>query len=241
MGPLSAPTTAFDQTFTTVRMIDTPFTKRSIVVWLLLLTVAIGSIGCARHAQTPFMAESSAVDDDELAASVDDDDTALADDVLADIDELDEVLAEESEGTVLQGNMSKAPAGSSEYSSVSPVYRMVNVAMSQIGTRYRRGGIAPETGFDCSGFTTWVFTSLGVSLPRTSQSQFLEGAKVARSELKTGDLVFFKRKKRRISHVGIYLDDGKFIHSSSTGDTVKISDLDSPVWRKQWAGARRVF
>ena len=118
--------------------------------------------------------------------------------------------------------------------------RLVALAYSQIGTLYRAGGEEPSTGFDCSGFTSWVFNKLGVNLPRSSREQFLEGQVVAKSQLRKGDLVFFGTKKR-ITHVGIYLEDNKFIHSSSAGDTVKISSLDEPTWEHKYSGARRVF
>jgi len=118
--------------------------------------------------------------------------------------------------------------------------QLVALAFSQIGTLYRSGGIEPATGFDCSGFTSWVFNKLGVNLPRSSREQFQEGKVIPKSQLKKGDLVFFGSKKR-ITHVGIYLEDNKFIHSSSSGDTVKISSLDEPTWERKYSGARRVF
>ncbi len=118
--------------------------------------------------------------------------------------------------------------------------RLMALAFSQIGTLYRAGGVDPATGFDCSGFTSWVYSNMGVNLPRSSREQFQEGKVVAKSQLRKGDLVFFGNKNR-ITHVGIYLEDNKFIHSSSSGDTVKISSLDEPVWERKYTGARRVF
>ncbi len=118
--------------------------------------------------------------------------------------------------------------------------RLLALAFSQIGTLYRPGGVEPATGFDCSGFTTWVYSKLGVNLPRSSREQYQEGKVIAKTQLRKGDLVFFGSKKR-ITHVGIYLEDNKFIHSSSSGDTVKISSLDDPTWERKYSGARRVF
>jgi cell wall-associated NlpC family hydrolase len=118
--------------------------------------------------------------------------------------------------------------------------RLVALAFSQIGTLYRPGGTEPITGFDCSGFTTWVYSKLGVNLPRSSREQFQEGKVIAKSQLRKGDLVFFGNKNH-ITHVGIYLEDNKFIHSSSSGDTVKISSLDDPAWENKYSGARRIF
>jgi len=126
-----------------------------------------------------------------------------------------------------------------DLSAVSPEdKRLMALAFSQIGTLYRPGGTAPSTGFDCSGFTSWVFSKLGVCLPRSSREQFCAGRGVSKGQLRKGDLVFFGNK-RHITHVGIYLEDHKFIHSSSSGDTVKISSLDEPTWQNKFAGARR--
>lgn len=135
---------------------------------------------------------------------------------------------------------SKNPFELSGLTGTATHQRLVALAFSQIGTLYRAGGTEPGTGFDCSGFTTWVYSKLGVNLPRSSREQFMEGKVIAKSQLKKGDLVFFGSKKR-ITHVGIYLEDNKFIHSSSSGDTVKISSLDEPTWERKFTGARRVF
>lgn len=113
-------------------------------------------------------------------------------------------------------------------------------AFALLGTRYRSGGDSPSEGFDCSGFTTWVFNKYGIKLPRSSREQFQIGQQVAKVNLKKGDLVFFG-SKRGISHVGIYLENGKFIHSASNGKDVQVSSLDEDYWRARYAGGRRVF
>ncbi|WP_300154897.1 C40 family peptidase [Solidesulfovibrio sp.] len=118
--------------------------------------------------------------------------------------------------------------------------RMLRTAHTQLGTRYRSGGCDPNSGFDCSGFTTWVFNRYGIHLPRSSREQYQVGKEVAKSNLRKGDLVFF-RSKRGVNHVGIYLENGKFIHSASNGKTVTISHLDEDYWRTHYAGGRRVF
>lgn len=118
--------------------------------------------------------------------------------------------------------------------------QLANFAMTLRDIRYRHGGRSPQTGFDCSGFVQYVFAhSLGVELPDTSVTQFQDGAGVARSDLQTGDLVFFHIRGKRISHVGIYLDHGRFIHSPSTGKRVRVDDLADSYWAKRYAGARR--
>lgn len=113
-------------------------------------------------------------------------------------------------------------------------------AMKLRDIRYHRGGRKPSTGFDCSGFVRYVFLhSIGLDLPTNSASQFLAGLKVKRSEMKTGDLVFFRTRGRAISHVGIYIDNGQFIHSPSAGKTVRVDSLNEAYWSKHFAGAKR--
>ncbi|BFR48216.1 C40 family peptidase [Nitratidesulfovibrio sp. HK-II] len=175
--------------------------------------------------------------DSQYAEDEEEGEDTMADGVLSDIADLDEALNAMDEAA---GHHPKVEEADDDMSAIDARMRLVNVAMSKLGTRYRRGGVG-ETGFDCSGFTGWVYDNVGVDLPRSSQSQFLEGRTIRREQLQTGDLVFFKRnKKRRIHHVGIYLEDGKFIHSSSS-DGVVISKLDAKPWCNQWAGAKRVF
>jgi cell wall-associated NlpC family hydrolase len=107
--------------------------------------------------------------------------------------------------------------------------------------RYRRGGGDPSTGFDCSGFVRYVFAhGLGLILPRSSVAQFATGRKVDKRELQPGDLVFFHIRGKRISHVGIYVDDGRFIHAPSSGKKVRVDRLDEKYWARRYAGAKRV-
>ena len=117
---------------------------------------------------------------------------------------------------------------------------LADFAVNLRDIRYHRGGDKPSTGFDCSGFVRYVFrNSLGLSLPSTSASQFRAGVKVERADMKAGDLVFFHIRGKRISHVGIYLGDGRFIHAPTTGKRVSISSLDSAYWSRHFAGAKR--
>lgn len=113
-------------------------------------------------------------------------------------------------------------------------------AMKLRDIRYHRGGRAPSTGFDCSGFVRYVFMhSIGLDLPTNSASQFLAGLKVKRNEMKTGDLVFFRTRGKAISHVGIYIDNGQFIHSPSAGKTVRVDSLNEAYWAQHFVGAKR--
>jgi cell wall-associated NlpC family hydrolase len=106
--------------------------------------------------------------------------------------------------------------------------------------RYKRGGRKPSTGFDCSGFVRYVFKlGVGVDLPNTSAMQYKSGTEVARNDLRSGDLVFFRTRGQRISHVGIYLEDGRFIHAPSSGKRVSVSSLSEPYWSRRFAGGRR--
>jgi cell wall-associated NlpC family hydrolase len=118
---------------------------------------------------------------------------------------------------------------------------LIAMAMELRDIRYVRGGHDPSTGFDCSGFVRYVFAhAIGMQLPTNSASQFLAGLKVRRADMKPGDLVFFRTHgKRRISHVGIYISDGHFIHSPASGKSVEISSLNDAYWAKRFAGAKR--
>jgi peptidoglycan DL-endopeptidase CwlO len=126
----------------------------------------------------------------------------------------------------------QAPTGAppSKYGGV------VGIAMQYLGTPYRWGGSSPSTGFDCSGFVMYVFSRVGVSLPRTVSTQYGVGVAVSRSELQPGDIVFFNG----LGHDGIYIGGNQFIHSPHTGDVVKISAITG-YYSSNWVGARRVL
>src|SRR5579863_7064914 len=121
----------------------------------------------------------------------------------------------------------------------APRKRLAAFAMNLRDILYRRGGHEPSTGFDCSGFVHYVYRkTFGLMLPLDAPSQFLDGEKVSREQMKTGDLVFFHEGKR-ITHVGIYLDDGRFIHAPRPGKRVRVDRLDNSYWLKRFAGAKR--
>ena len=122
----------------------------------------------------------------------------------------------------------------------SPRRVLADFAMKLRNIAYVRGGRELSTGFDCSGFVRYVFQhSLGLELPSSSISQFQSGRRVDRDALRMGDLVFFRTQGRRVSHVGIYLDNGLFIHSPSHGKRVRIDHLDESYWARRFAGAKR--
>jgi cell wall-associated NlpC family hydrolase len=114
-------------------------------------------------------------------------------------------------------------------------------ALNMIGVRYRWGGNTPDSGLDCSGFVRYVFQdTLGMKLPRRAEEMSRVGEKVKMSELQPGDLVFFNTMRRTFSHVGIYIGDNKFVHSPSTGSTIRVDELDDGYWEKRFTGARRL-
>jgi cell wall-associated NlpC family hydrolase len=117
---------------------------------------------------------------------------------------------------------------------------MVERALSWLGVRYRFGGQDENKGFDCAGLVRRVFSTI-VDLPRTAAAQYRQGCIVERHELQPGDLVFFKNTyKRGISHVGIYIGGGEFVHAASRRRAVTVDRLDSPYFDKRFAGGRRV-
>ncbi|MDR5779765.1 C40 family peptidase [Caballeronia sp. LZ065] len=114
-------------------------------------------------------------------------------------------------------------------------------ALNMIGVRYRWGGNSPDSGLDCSGFVRYVFQdTLGMTLPRRAEEMSRVGEKVRVSDLKPGDLVFFNTMRRSFSHVGIYIGDNKFVHSPSTGSTIRVDDMEDGYWEKRFQGARRI-
>ena len=119
---------------------------------------------------------------------------------------------------------------------------IIATAKKYLGVRYSYGGSSPK-GFDCSGFTSYVFKQHGITLPRSSGGQATVGTKVSRAELKSGDLLIFSNTyKSGVSHTGIYIGNGQFIHSSSTSSGgVIISDLDSTYYAKHFSYGRRLF
>lgn len=118
---------------------------------------------------------------------------------------------------------------------------LIQTARTQLGVPYRAGGTAPNTGFDCSGFTSWVYRQAGIGIPRQSFDQFEVGQEVKGDKLRQGDLLFFEIGKPGASHVGIYVDHGRFIHCPSTGGVVREDRLGDKYWREHFLGARRVF
>lgn len=112
-------------------------------------------------------------------------------------------------------------------------------AERQLGKPYIWGAENPNEGFDCSGFSQYVYRKEGVHIPRTAEQQYASLKPVHR--LQNGDLVFFRTEGRGVSHVGIYLGQGYFIHAPERGEDIRVDRLNTPYWEERYAGARRVL
>ena len=119
--------------------------------------------------------------------------------------------------------------------------KLLGKAMQLIGVKYRFGGTNPETGLDCSGYVQYVYkSSVGVNLPRTAAEQARMGERVATSEVRPGDMVFFNTRGFNNSHVGIYVGNGMFVHAPNSRSRVRFDSLESGYWKTKFTGVRRV-
>lgn len=117
-------------------------------------------------------------------------------------------------------------------------------ALGLVGTPYRYGGNTPDGGFDCGGLIGYVYRdAAGISLPRsTRELSAMRVPVVQRNALQSGDLVFFATNGGRgVSHAGIYVGEGRFVHAPSSGGTVRLDSLDSSYWQRAYLDARRVI
>jgi hypothetical protein len=118
-------------------------------------------------------------------------------------------------------------------------HHVVDSAMGFLGSPYRWGGPSAEAGFDCSGLTMTAYRLNGLELPRTSAAQFQAGRSVPRGSLKEADLVFFGTGRTgRVSHVGLYIGEGRFIHAPGSGKVVRIDELSESYYERHFLGAR---
>jgi len=127
----------------------------------------------------------------------------------------------------------------------SPVAEDVLIrAIGLVGTPYRYGGNTPDSGFDCSGLIGYVYRdAAGISLPRTTRAMSsLRAPAVPRNALQPGDLLFFATAGgRSVSHAGIYVGEGRFVHAPSSGGTVKLDSLSNTYWTKSYLSAKRIL
>jgi cell wall-associated NlpC family hydrolase len=119
--------------------------------------------------------------------------------------------------------------------------QLVNVATQYVGTPYRFGGASPA-GFDCTGFVMFVYSQFGISLPRNEAGQLNSGPQVSPDDLQPGDVVVFANTYRAgLSHTGIYVGDGKFVHAANERTGVIISNLWDSYWGPRFVGASRAL
>ena len=117
-------------------------------------------------------------------------------------------------------------------------------ALGLVGTPYRWGGNTPDSGFDCSGLIKYVYNdAAGISLPRTTREMIVMRAQnIGQDKLQTGDLLFFATNGgSQVSHAGIYVGEGRFVHAPATGGTVKLDSLNKAYWQKAYLNAKRVL
>ncbi len=135
------------------------------------------------------------------------------------------------------GKGTSRPSSSAQGSANDVLFRAIGL----VGTPYRYGGNTPQGGFDCSGLVGYVYReAAGLSLPRTTQAiAGMSADKVNRKHLRPGDLVFFG--KRKVTHIGIYVGEDRFVHAPSSGGTVRLDHLDTRYWTEHYLYARRVL
>ena len=144
------------------------------------------------------------------------------------------VIKAPSDTETTSDSESKASRGA-----ISKGNEVVNYAYKFLGKPYVYGANGPNA-FDCSGLTQYVYNKFGVDISRTTYTQVEEGTKVKKNDLRAGDLVFFNTEGS-ISHVGIYIGDGEFIHAPRTGKPVMVSSLSDGYYSTRYATARRIF
>ena len=165
--------------------------------------------------------------------------TAQAAPQSANSDDMDRLLADKGLLTRLE-NVSHQVADKAHTVAGQASELVVN-AMGFLGVPYKRGGNSAETGFDCSGFVRAMYEqTVGLLLPRRADQQAAATQVIDKKELQPGDLVFFNTMRRNFSHVGIYVGDGKFIHSPRSGSEVRVEDMGVAYWKRRFNGARRV-
>ena len=154
-----------------------------------------------------------------------------------DNDALERLIRERTEH---DGHSNSSSSGRRSSGSQDEAGDLIMNAMSLIGLSYRFGGHSPTQGLDCSGFMQYIFKrSMGITLPRTSAEMATVGQQVDRANLKPGDMVFFG-SGGRVSHVGMYIGNDRFIHAPRTGRDIEITSMNGSYWKSRYITARRV-
>lgn len=117
---------------------------------------------------------------------------------------------------------------------------VAELAMRMVGSQYRYGGASPNEGFDCSGLVFYTYTQTGFRVPRTSQELFRAARKIPLDNAGAGDLMFFQ-DEAKLSHVGIYLGDGKFVHAPAAGQRVAVASIESPYYQQHLVAVGRLL
>lgn len=147
------------------------------------------------------------------------------------------LLAAGCAGTPVAPTPMPATAGSATSNARGPIAQL---ALSMVGVPYRYGGAHPNEGFDCSGLVYYTYTSNGHAVPRTSREQFNAARGIPLAQAAEGDLVFF-RDQDKLSHVGIYLGGGQFVHAPSSGGTVSVANIDAPYYQRHLVAVGRLL
>ena len=153
----------------------------------------------------------------------------------------------EHRGTVVNGHASASQANRYQAAEAprpaghGPNYDMAMVAKEMVGVRYRYGGSSPSSGFDCSGLIYYSYKRIGLRSPRTTRELLRHAQPVSWSELRTGDILFFKLDGKKVSHAAIYLGNGRMVHAPSSGKRVSYASLRSRFWRSRFTGAGRLY
>ena len=113
------------------------------------------------------------------------------------------------------------------------------IAQEQVGVNYLYGGMSPATGFDCSGLVYYSYSRAGITVPRTSRDQFRASQKISLADAQPGDVVFFQDQEK-LSHVGIYLGQRRFVHAPSSGRTVAVANIDTPYYQEHLVAVGRL-
>jgi cell wall-associated NlpC family hydrolase len=132
-----------------------------------------------------------------------------------------------------------ACAGTAPLPPDTPGNQAARLAVRMVGVPYRYGGADPNEGFDCSGLVYYTYTKNGYSVPRTAQDLFKAAQKISLEDAIEGDLVFFQ-DQAKLSHVGIYLGAGMFVHAPSSGDTVAVSSLETAYYQRHLVAVGRL-
>ena len=138
---------------------------------------------------------------------------------------------------ILFAALASAACSSTPATANNPGATAASIAKGQVGVPYRYGGNTPA-GFDCSGLVQYSYAAAGVNIPRTTSGQWATMSPVDRSEMRAGDLLFFEISGK-MSHVGLYLGNGRFVHAPSSGKEVSIESLGSGYYRKAFIRAGR--